>query len=271
MIGTIIGDICGSPYEFTGLKLMDAPLKNKLASFTDDTVCTIATMDWINEGMEKSYAHYLMKWGWKYPNPKGNYGASFKDWLSRGKAISLLEGDDKFAPPYDSFGNGSAMRVSPVAIKFRKDLNSALEYAKQSSIVTHDHPEGIKGAQATTMALILAYQKYPKDYIRKEIQSVFGYDMAFKLNDIRPHYKWNETCQDSVPQAIACFLEASSFEGTLKNCISLGGDADTLCAIAGGIAEAYYGVPKNLISWGLKKLPLEMNQTLKTFYNESIK
>lgn len=266
MIGSIIGDIIGSPYEFSRIKSKDLTFKTRESNYTDDTVCIIATMDWINKGIQNSYAEHLIHWCWKYPNPMGGYGAGFKRWLMDSQLIF-----GKVPPAYNSFGNGAAMRVSPIALYLKNDIVKAKGLTIQNAKVTHDHPEGIKGAQATVTAIILAYNKYPKDYIRKQIQSEFGYDMDFKLDQIRAHYPWNETCQESVPQAIACFLEGRNYEDTLRNCLSLGGDADTLCAIAGGIADAYYEVPRPLAAWGLKKLPEDMIKVINTFYNETIK
>lgn len=229
MYGAIIGDICGSYYEFGDhrTKSKNPFLFQNGSKFTDDTVMTIATMKWYVDGKKNPIETYYRWYGLKYP--KAEYGGMFRKWLV----------DPKIGP-YQSFGNGSAMRVSPVAW-MNNCLRDVVRDAKITAECTHDHEEGIKGAQATACAIYLARIGQTKNYIKAYIINNFGYDLERKLDDIRPDYKFDSTCQGSVPEAIICFLEGRSYEETIKLAISLGGDADTQAAIAGSIAEAYYG------------------------------
>lgn len=229
MYGAIIGDICGSYYEFGDhrTKSKNPFLFMNGSKFTDDTVMTIATMKWYIDGKKNPIETYYRWYGLKYP--KAGYGGKFRNWLV----------DSKMGP-YGSFGNGSAMRVSPVAW-MNNCLKDVLKDAKITAECTHNNPEGIKGAQATASAIYLARIGQTKNYIKAYISNNFGYDLERKLDDIRPNYHFDSTCQGSVPEAIICFLEGRSYEETIKLAISLGGDADTQAAIAGSIAEAYYG------------------------------
>lgn len=229
MYGALIGDICGSYYEFGAArtKSKNPFLFQNGSRFTDDTVMTIATMKWYIDDKKNPIETYYRWYGLKYP--KAGYGGMFRQWLV-----------DSTMGPYQSFGNGSAMRVSPVAW-MNNCLRGVLKDARITAECTHDHEEGIKGAQATACAIYLARIGQTKNYIRSYIINNFGYDLNRKLDDIRPEYKFDNTCQGSVPEAILCFLEGRSFEETIKLAISLGGDADTQAAIAGSIAEAYYG------------------------------
>jgi len=224
MIGAIAGDIIGSVYETHSIKTEEFPLFSPGCRFTDDTVMTVATADAILTG--KGYAEAYREWGRLYPH--AGYGGMFRQWL---------RSDDM--GPYNSFGNGSAMRVSPVGFAF-DTLDKVLEEAKKSAEVTHNHPEGIKGAQATATAIYLARTGKSKDEIKEYIESNFNYDLGATLAEIRPHYRFDPTCQGSVPQAVIAFLESISYEDAVRKAISLGGDTDTQGCITGGIAQAYY-------------------------------
>ena len=225
MIGAIAGDIIGSAYEFGRTKSKVFPLFGPGNGFTDDTVMTVAIAQAILT--DGDYRRAALDFGRRYPN--AGYGGSFAHWL--------IAKDPK---PYGSYGNGSAMRVSPVGFAF-DTVEDVLREAARSAEFSHDHPEGIKGAQATALAILLARQKHEKARIREEIASRFGYDLDRTVDGIRPAYGHDESCQRTVPEAIICFLESDSYEDCVRNAVSLGGDADTLACIAGGIAEAYYG------------------------------
>jgi len=236
MIGAIIGDIIGSVYEFSNIKTKEFPFFSKDGSFTDDTIMTIAVADALmNGGSEDDFINSMKKFGKLYPNPTGGYGPKFGGWL--------FSYDRK---PYNSFGNGSAMRVSPCAW-FAKSLEEAEELAERSAAVTHNHPEGIKGAKATAAAIYLARTSdgpHEKTIagIKDYIESKYGYNLCQTLDEIRPSYQFNETCQGTVPEAIIAFLESGNFDDAIRNAVSLGGDSDTLAAITGSIAEAKYGI-----------------------------
>lgn len=234
MLGAVIGDIVGSIYEFHNIKTKHFPLFKKNCFFTDDTVMTFAIYLAITDkkgNLEDNAIYYMQTLGQLYPHR--GYGGMFASWL--------YSDDPK---PYDSFGNGAAMRVSPCGF-LAKTLDQAKELAYRVTKVTHDNPEGLKGAEATTVAIWLAKNHYSKDKIRKYINDNY-YDLNFTLKQIRPTYYFNETCQETVPQAIVAFLESNSFEDAIRNAISIGGDSDTLAAITGSIAEAYYGIPKKI-------------------------
>lgn len=236
MYGAIIGDIVGSKYEFSPIKSKDFPFISEGCDFTDDTVMTIAVAKALleSEGMQghKDLASFkdelianMQELGQRFPDR--GYGCMFSSWL---------HSNDPH--PYNSFGNGSAMRVSPCGL-FATSLDEALELAKASAEVTHNHPEGIKGAQAVAACIFLAKSGKTKEEIGGYVCENF-YDISESIDEIRPHYGFDETCQGSVPQAIECFLESSDYEDAVRNAISLGGDADTLAAITGSIAWTYY-------------------------------
>lgn len=248
MLGAMIGDIVGSVYEFDNIKTKEFPLFREDCRFTDDTVMTIAVRNALQDydedkdldGFKKCLVKEMRRLGRKFPDR--GYGGRFAQWL-------LME------PPksYGSFGNGSAMRVSPVG-EYATSLEEALKLAKASAEVTHDHPEGIKGAQAVAAAVYLARQNgWGKERIKKFIESEF-YALDFTLDEIRDSYTFDVTCQGSVPQALECFFEGNSFEDVIRNCISIGGDCDTIAAIAGGIAENYYGIPEEIVEDAMKYL-----------------
>jgi len=231
MLGAIVGDVIGSVHEGAGTKTKEFDLLVPRSTFTDDSVLTVAVADWILDA--KDLVELLHSYTRDYPGR--GYGGMFYTWV-RSKARK----------PYGSFGNGSAMRVSPVGFAF-DTLEDVLRWSEQSAAVTHNHPEGIRGAQATAAAIYCARRGQSKEQIRFTLEERFGYDLHTRLDDIRPTYDFDETCQGTVPQAIVAFLESTSFEDALRNAVSLGGDADTLACITGGIAEAYYGgVPQKL-------------------------
>lgn len=260
MIGSIIGDIVGSVYEFTpnNIKTKQFEFLNPNGSYTDDSILTFATADWLLHGGE--VANYYSKYGEKYPWPMGGYGGEFKLWLVR----SIRQQDYR---PYNSCGNGSAMRVGPVGWAF-DTIEEILAKAKESAECTHNHPEGIKGAQATALAIMMARHGCDKNEIRSEIEKRFEYDLQFTCEQIRPTYTWGGTCQDSVPQAIVAFLDGEDYEDSIRNAISIGGDSDTIGCITGSIAEAYFGVPADLRTSAMKYLPEEFQSIISEFENK---
>ena len=252
MLGSIIGDIAGSVYEFNNYRAKDfAPFFHPNTAFTDDTVCTVAIADALIH--DKCPARTLKVWGERYWS-NGGWGRSFALWL----------GSDSLEP-YGSYGNGAAMRVAPAGL-----LASSLEEAQAFSVkvteVTHNHPEGMRGAAATASAVYLARSGMPTDGIRSYITETYGYDLNRSIDEIRPGYVFNETCQRSVPEAITCVLEANSFEDAIRNAISIGGDSDTIAAIAGGVAEALFGIPDDIANEVWTKLPVDMRQVLTKLY-----
>ena len=251
MLGAIIGDIAGSIYEFDNYRAKDFEFFGRRADFTDDTVCTIAVSDVLLN--QRDPAQTLAAWCRRYPGR--GYGSMFARWI-----------DAREQRPYNSFGNGAAMRVSPAGLLART-LDEGLAMSRRVTEVTHNHPEGLKGAAATVHAIFLARQGAAPAQIRKEIQTTYGYDLNRTVDDIRPHYVFNETCQRTVPEALVCALEARDFEDAIRNAISIGGDSDTVAAIAGGVAEALFGVPQPLADAGLAKLPEEMQKVIERLYD----
>lgn len=251
MIGAILGDIIGSKTEFHPIKTKDFELFQDGCKYTDDTVLTIATADAILNA--KPFQRAYQEWGNKYYS--AGFGGMFRRWLKNPNPL-----------PYNSFGNGSAMRVSPVGWAY-DTLEQTLEVAKVSAEVSHNHIEGIKGAQAVAGAIFLARQNESKDAIKHWVENTFTYNLSRSVTQIRKNYKFDETCRGSVPEAITCFLEADSFEDTIRNAISLGGDADTQGAIAGSIAEAFYGIPDDMLPQINKYLPKDMTRIINYFYD----
>ena len=251
MIGAIAGDMIGSPYEGYPIKHKD--FDPRVSSFTDDTVLTVAVADAIlNQG---DFAEYSKRFAQDHPN--AGYGGTFRKWM--------WTWENK---PYNSFGNGSAMRVSPVGFAF-DSFDDVLHEAKRSAEVTHNHPEGIKGAQATALAIFLARQGGDKESIRKQIEGRFDYDLKRTLDDIRPAYSFDVSCQGSVPESIIAFLESSSYVDAIKNAIALGGDADTMACIAGGIAQAYYKkIPSDIVLEVRKKLTKDLLSVMDRFHEK---
>ncbi len=231
MIGAIAGDIIGSVYEQNPIKTKDFPLFQSRCRFTDDTVLTLAVAQAILTN--RPYVETLQEFGRRYPN--AGYGGSFIGWLR--------SADPR---PYNSWGNGSAMRVSPVGFAFSAEEDVVLQ-AKKSAEISHNHPEGIKGAQATALAIFLARQGCSKEQMRARLSARFGYDLQQSLEDIRPRYSFDISCQGTVPQALIAFFDSDSYEDAVRNAVSLGGDSDTLACISGGVAEAFYGaVPEEI-------------------------
>jgi ADP-ribosylglycohydrolase len=232
MIGAIAGDIIGSVHEGSGTKTKEFPLFDQYAQFTDDTVLTLAVAHKLISGGD--YVDVFHEFFHAYP--QAGYGSAFIHWAGYHRRA-----------PYSSWGNGSAMRVSPIGFAF-DSLAEVMAHAKSSAEVTHNHPEGIRGAQATAVAILLARMGHDKADIKRYLESEFGYDLSFRLDDIREAYTFDVSCQGSVPQSIVAFLESEHYEDAIRNAISLGGDADTMACIAGGIAEAFYGCVPDEIS-----------------------
>ena len=241
MYGAILGDIIGSPYEFDqGSKTKSFPLFSPGSTFTDDTVMTLAVAQALlaaapeeDESLTRSrLIASMQRWGKAYPH--AGYGTRFLDWLWS---------DDP--QPYHSYGNGSAMRVSPAAWLY-DDLDTVRRMARLSAEVTHNHPEGIKGAESTAAVIFLGRTGHSKAEIRSYVEREFHYDLSRTCDQIRPGYFHVESCQQTVPEAITAFLEGESFEDVIRTAVSLGGDCDTLAAIAGSMAEGFYGVPEEL-------------------------
>jgi len=251
MIGAIAGDIIGSIYEFDNHKSKDFPLFGRGCAFTDDTLCTIAVADCLITGGDP--AEYLRNWGQKYW--KLSYGSMYRRWLSR-----------EHLGPYDSFGNGSAMRVSPAAF-LANDIEQARLYAIRVTEVTHNHAEGIKGALATTDAIWMAFDGTSPGSIRQHIAATYGYDMERSVDSIRPDYEFDETCQKTVPEAIICALEATGFEDAIRNAVSIGGDSDTVACITGSVAEARFGVPQEIVNQAMERLNDEIRIVVDKLYN----
>ncbi len=250
MLGAVAGDIIGSVHEFLQQKTMDFPLFVESSRYTDDTVLTIAVADCLLTG--SSYVDRFHEYTLAHPGRC--YGAGFWSWVQSGSR-----------EPYNSWGNGAAMRVSPVGFAMQT-LDEVLREATRSAEVTHNHPEGIRGAQATAAAIFLARQGDSKVKIRRFIQDTFGYDLNRSIDGIRPTYSFNVSCQGTVPEAIIAFLDSSDYEETIRLAISLGGDADTLACIAGGIAEAFYGgVPKNIAELAMANLDDNLRKTVVQF------
>ncbi len=263
MLGAIIGDIVGSIYEFSNIKKKDFPFWGKYCEYTDDSILTIATAAWLLHGGD--VAKYYSKYAEENGTPLGGYGRMFRRWVTR----TIVDEDYS---PYNSCGNGSAMRVSPVGWAFDSEIE-VLEWAKKSAECTHNHSEGVKGAQATALCIFLARKGKTPNEIRNQIEKDFGYDLSLSVDEIRPRYSWKGldgagnggTCQGSVPQAITCALEASDFEDAVRNAISIGGDSDTIGCITGGIAEALFGIPNDIRKKGMSYLPHELCKTVESF------
>lgn len=250
LIGAVIGDVIGSVYEWNNIKTTAFDLFHPKCDFTDDTVLTIAVADCLIN--QKEFGKTIWLYGRTYEGR--GYGRSFKKWLQ-----------EEHLQPYGSFGNGSAMRASAVGFVYQ-ELETVLEVAKQTAEVTHHHPEGIKGAQATAAAVALARQGASKQEIKAYISQTFGYDLNFTLDAIRPTYTFDVSCQGSVPQAIVAFLESTDFENAIRLAISIGGDSDTIACITGAIAAAYYKqIPKEILDFVWTKLPSEFVDILLKF------
>jgi ADP-ribosyl-[dinitrogen reductase] hydrolase len=243
ILGAIAGDVIGSVFEWERIKTKSFDLFSPATDFTDDSVMTIACAEVLLHKGE--YADAYRRWGNAYPGR--GYGGMFARWLMQDET-----------GPYNSFGNGSAMRVSPVGFAFTT-LEETLKEAKRSAEVTHNHPEGIKGAQATACAIFLARTGSTKEQIHKTISDRFHYDLTRTVDSIRPAYSFNETCQLTVPEAIIAFLDSTDYEDAIRNAVSLGGDSDTLACITGGIAAAFYrSIPEEIAARTTRLLPKDM-------------
>ncbi|MEL6923795.1 MAG: ADP-ribosylglycohydrolase family protein [Bacteroidota bacterium] len=251
MLGAIAGDIIGSIYEKSNLKSTKFPLFSPQSRFTDDTVLTVAVADCVLNDL--SYSKTIRKYGRNYP--MAGYGRSFKLWLT-----------GIYKVPYNSYGNGSAMRVSPIGWAYEHLVEVNYE-ARISAEVTHNHPEGVKGAQAIATAIFFARRGYSKPVIRQHITETYGYDLNRTIESIRPDYQFDVSCQGSVPEAIIAFLDGKDFEDTIRLAISLGGDADTLACMAGAIAEAFYeGIPPHIEKEVRNRLPKRFLKMVDAFY-----
>ncbi len=252
MIGAIAGDIIGSIYEWDEVENKDFIIFDDFSIFTDDSVLTFAIADSIINDIP--YKKTIHKYGNDYP--QRGYGGRFLNWLT-------LDFDD--AKPYDSFGNGSGMRVSPIGFAF-KNINDVLEVAKQSALPTHNHPEGIKGAQAIAASVFWANNGHSKEEIKKNVIEKFGYDLNRSIDQIKTTYKFDVTCQGSVPEAIIAFLESTDYEDSIRLAISLNGDSDTIACMTGGIAQAFYKkIPQFIHDKTRESLPPEFITLLDKF------
>ena len=260
MYGAILGDIIGSPYEFDqGYKTKDFPLFSPNSTYTDDSVMTLAVADAFlsiapntdDADIRRRLIQSMQFYGQTFPH--AGYGGMFRRWLK-----------DTNPQPYGSYGNGSAMRVSSAAWLF-DDLETVRHMARLSAEVTHNHPEGIKGAEATASAIYLARTGSTKAEIKAYIEANFHYDLSRTCDEIRPAYRHVGSCQETVPEAITAFLEGESFEDVIRTAVSLGGDCDTLTCIAGSIAEGFYGVPEELKQQCRERLPEDLQKVLRRF------
>ena len=254
IIGAIAGDVIGSAYEFNPTRDHQFELFTPESTFTDDTVLTMANALWLLEDERHSpekLVEIMLDFCRKYPDR--GYGGRFARWIH-----------DSDPQPYNSFGNGSAMRVSPVGY-YAKTLDEALSLAKVSAEVTHNHPEGIKGAQATAAAIFLSRQGMSKQELRDYVQQTFDYDLSRTLDDIRPTFTFDETCQRTVPEAITCFMEGKDYEDVVRLSVALAGDADTIAAIAGSISSAVDDVPSEITQPVIALLSDEFCTTLLRF------
>lgn len=255
MLGAIIGDISGSRFEFNPTNDYNFELFSKQCAYTDDTICTVAVADVILKG--EDYGSAIHRWCRKYPNPKGSYGCSFQRWVASDNPT-----------PYGSFGNGAAMRVSPVAWAFT-DRDTVLENAKATAECTHNHPEGIKGAQTTALAIFLALQMRREgktayvETIIDECVKFSGYNLDIKEMDVKN--KFDETCQGTVPVALWIIRQSNDFEDAIRRAVSLGADADTLGAIVGSIAESIWGIPQQIADRAKAYLPTDMKNITDCF------
>lgn len=262
MLGSIIGDIVGSIYEFDNIRTKDFEFFQPQMEFTDDSILSIATADWILNGGD--VAQYYHRYATRYPHPMGSYGNMFVQWVH--------QADRGVAKPYNSCGNGSAMRAC--ATGWCADtLEETMTTAEASAACTHNHPEGIKGAQATAAAIFLARHGKSKEQIAESITKNFGYDLTMSVAELQRRYSWQGIdgrgnggiCQDSVPQAIICALEATDYCDAIRNAISIGGDSDTIGCITGGIAEAIYGIPQAIYLKGFSYLTPELKAVVEAF------
>lgn len=256
MIGAIVGDIAGSTREWHNVKSKNFELLPEGSFFTDDSVMTLAVAQWLagDPAHEAgTLVHGMQDLGRRYPH--AGYGGRFRLWLR-----------DDTPEPYNSWGNGSGMRVSPVGL-YARTLGECLDLAKRSAEVTHNHPEGVKGAQAIASATFMAKHGAGKTEIKEYITRIFSYNLDRSIDGIRPFYRFTVSCQGSVPEAIIAYLESKDFEDAIRNAISLGGDSDTLAAMAGAIAAAEYGIPQDIADFCMGKLTPDLQEILVNFEN----
>ncbi len=286
MLGAIIGDTVGSLYEWHNIKTIEFPFFSENSSFTDDSVMTIAVADWLLHDPARSQyglKQSLVKWGYKYPDI--GYGSAFSEWLF----APYIKNMDLYAPhiergeqpddilptagirrPYNSYGNGSAMRASACGW-LAHSLDEALDLGKRSAIITHNHPEGIKGAQAVTSAIYLGRTGATKEQIRQYIEDTFAYDFSRSCDEIRPDYVVDASCQGTMPAALAAFFDSHDFESAVRLAVSLGGDSDTIACITGGIAEAFYhDIPAPIIDEMHRRLPDEFWVVINALYASAV-
>ena len=248
MLGALVGDIVGSVYEFHNVKYTDFELFTPWTNFTDDSVMTLAVAKWLMEDESRSMqglAYYMQELGKKYPN--AGYGGNFSAWLYQ-----------EHPQPYNSWGNGSGMRVSPVGL-YARTLDEALALAAVTAAVTHNHPEGVKGAQAIAASMFLCREGKSKEEIRDYVERVFDYDLHRKIEDIRPSYSFDVSCQGSVPEAIIAFLDGNDFEEVIRLAVSIGGDSDTIACMVGAIAACLYPIP----DWMAEKCDVVLTDELR--------
>lgn len=274
MLGAIIGDMVGSVYEFDNIKTTSFPFFTERSTYTDDSIMTVAVADWLltdNDQSHESLEEIMVRYANKYPCPMGGYGGGFAQWLFRPERLINYKTGEKAGRrvPYNSWGNGSAMRVAAVGWKY-DTIEETERVAELSASITHDHPEGVKGAQATAAAIFLARTGSTKQQIKEYIESRFGYDLSVHTDVIRPIYGWESSCQGTVPPAIRAFLDSEDYESAVRIAVSLGGDSDTLACITGGIAEAFYKyIPQEIIQKAATRVSQPLLKVLEAFADSS--
>ena len=274
MLGAIIGDMVGSVYEFDNIKTTSFPFFSERSTYTDDSIMTVAVADWLltdNDHSHESLEEIMVRYANKYPCPMGGYGGGFAQWLFRPERLINYNTGEKAGRrvPYNSWGNGSAMRVAAVGWKY-DTLEETERVAELSASITHDHPEGVKGAQATAAAIFLARTGSTKQQIKEYIESRFGYDLSVHTDVIRRIYGWESSCQGTVPPAIRAFLDSEDYESAVRIAVSLGGDSDTLACITGGIAEAFYKyIPQEIIQKAATRVSQPLLKVLEAFADYS--
>lgn len=274
-LGAIIGDTIGSIYEFDNIKTTDFPFFSRKSDYTDDTIMTIAVADWLanTNRSQNALEDKLVNWAMYNPCPMGGYGESFRRWLFLPEALhdfdnsgDRIKSGKPARHPYNSYGNGSAMRASACGWA-AKTLEEAVVLGKQSAEITHNHPEGIKGAQVVAAAVFLAHKGESKESIRNYIESTFNYNLNMTCDDLRPNYDWESSCQGTVPPAIIAWLDSTDFEHAIRLAVSLGGDSDTLACITGAIAQAYYiDIPDFIVERILTLLPKSFIQVIEQLH-----
>lgn len=272
MLGAITGDVIGSVYEFNNIKTTNFPLFSEESMFTDDSLMSIAVAIWLLDTDHSSIEleRCFLKVAHQYPTPMGGYGSSFNNWLFHPELLyEYRDAQHTYDPhwgtrhPYNSYSNGSAMRASACGW-YAKSINEAMDWGKRSAEITHNHPEGIKGAQAVATSIYMARHGASKKEITYFVECQFDYNLHRTCADIRPHYHFEAACMESVPQAIVAFMDSKDYESAIRLSVSLGGDSDTLACITGGIAEAFYGeVPKKIAEHVMNLLPQDYQTVVK--------